>query len=74
MIAVQNAEAASIGLETNPGSFGDLAYTILWRTTPLTWIGMLLCVPLYFTRNRERPITPAQIVSLTIGIWDCPLY
>ncbi|MGE5251583.1 MAG: glycosyltransferase family 39 protein [Bacteroidota bacterium] len=68
LIAAQNAGAASIGLETNPGGLGQLLYTILWRTTPLTWLGLAAAVVLPFTRAR-RLITPAmRLVGILLSV------
>ena len=67
LIALQNAEAASVGLETNPGSLGELVYTILWRTTPLTWIGLLAGISMSLSRRRERADSQMRLASLLMG-------
>jgi hypothetical protein len=53
VIAVEDAEPAAAGLDTNLGSFLDLTGNLFARLTPLTWLGLLLALPLLFQRTRE---------------------
>lgn len=53
VIAVEDAEPAAAGLDTNLGSFLDLTGDVFQRLTPLTWLGLLLALPLLFKRTRE---------------------
>lgn len=53
VIAVEDAEPAAAGLDTNLGSFLDLTGDLFARLTPLTWLGLLLALPLLFQRTRE---------------------
>jgi len=53
VIAVEDAEPAAAGLDTNLGSFLDLTGDLFARLTPLTWLGLLLVLPLLFKRTRE---------------------
>jgi hypothetical protein len=68
VIALEDAEPASLKLDTNLGSFFKLIGVILWRTTPLTWLGVLLGILLPFTRT-WRLIPPAtKLVAALTGI------
>lgn len=53
VIAVEDAEPAAAGLDTDLGSFLDLTGDLFARLTPLTWLGLLLALPLLFKRTRE---------------------
>jgi hypothetical protein len=54
-----NFTLASAGL----GVFDFLA-SIAWRTTPVTWLGLILAIVLYFQRNREvLPLLARYIVA-----------
>lgn len=53
VIAVEDAEPAAAGLDTDLGSFLDLTGDLFARLTPLTWLGLLLALPLLFQRTRE---------------------
>jgi hypothetical protein len=53
VIAVEDAEPAAAGLDTNLGSFLDLTGDLFARLTPLTWLGLLLALLLLFQRTRE---------------------
>jgi len=53
VIAVEDAEPAATRLDTNLGSFVQLTGDLFARLTPLTWLGLLLALPLLFQRTRE---------------------
>ncbi|MBI3172480.1 MAG: glycosyltransferase family 39 protein [Chloroflexi bacterium] len=53
VIAVEDTEPAAAGLDTDLGSFLDLTGDLFARLTPLTWLGLLLALPLLFQRTRE---------------------
>lgn len=53
VIAVEDAEPAATGLNTDLGGFFDLTGDLFARLTPLTWLGLLLALPLLFKRTRE---------------------
>jgi hypothetical protein len=59
LIAIQGAQTTAPSLETDPGNLIALVYTIIGRTTPATWMGCLLGIALWFTRDRrqDQPIT-----------------
>jgi hypothetical protein len=58
LIALDNAEATPLKLDANLGGLIQLAGVLLWRTTPLTWIGLLLGILLPLTRA-WRLVPPA---------------
>ena len=68
LIALNNNDATSIGLDTNPGSFGSLIYTIFWRTTPLTWLGLLLGILFPFMRDPKLATVSTRRISALMGI------
>jgi len=53
VIAVEDAEPAVTGLNTDLGGFLALTGDLFARLTPLTWLGLLLALPLLFKRTRE---------------------
>ncbi len=53
VIAVEDAEPAATGLNTDLGGFFDLTGDLFARLTPLTWLGLLLALSLLFQRTRE---------------------
>lgn len=53
VIAVEDAEPAATGLNTDLGGFVQLTGDLFARLTPLTWLGLLLALPLLFQRTRE---------------------
>ncbi len=53
VIAVEDAEPAATGLNTDLGGFLALTGDLFARLTPLTWLGLLLALPLLFQRTRE---------------------
>jgi 4-amino-4-deoxy-L-arabinose transferase-like glycosyltransferase len=68
VIALEDAEPASINLDTNLGSFLQLAGVLLWRTTLLTWLGVLMGILLPFTRTwRLVPPAMKHAAALTGG-------
>ena len=61
-----NLETSEFGL-SNVSGIWDLLSVLLWRTTPLTWMGILLGFTLPFTRDHElvRPIR--QLFTLLLS-------
>jgi 4-amino-4-deoxy-L-arabinose transferase-like glycosyltransferase len=74
----ENLDTSDFSLDANASAFGYLISVIVWRTTPLTWLGALLGLTLPFTRDRElvRPnrhlftilLTTAAVFILIFGI------
>jgi hypothetical protein len=68
VIALEDAEPTPLKLDTSLGSFFQLAGVILWRTTPLTWLGVPMGFLLPFTRTwRQVPPATKWIAALTGG-------
>ena len=67
VIALEDAEPAPLKLDTNLGSFMKLMSVIVWRTTPLTWLGLLLGILLPFTRSRELVPPSTRLISALTG-------
>jgi hypothetical protein len=63
-----NFSLASAGL----GVF-DFLTSIAWRTTPVTWIGLLLAVFFFFSKNREvtSPMAKYLIAFLLLEAFAC---
>ncbi len=49
----ENLDTSEFSLDADVSGFANLINVILWRTTPLTWLGVLLGFALPFTRDRE---------------------
>ncbi len=67
LIAVGDSEPAPAKLDTNLGSFIQLFSAILWRMTPLTWLGLLFGIWFPFTRDRKLIPPSMQLVSALAG-------
>ncbi|MBI5951531.1 MAG: hypothetical protein HY865_07720 [Chloroflexi bacterium] len=72
----------SVRQELNPSNFnfssmgqelGNFAVSIAWRTTPLTWIGLLLAVGFIFHKNRDLipPLAKYIIAFLLLETLAC---
>jgi hypothetical protein len=59
-------EPAQISLDTNLGSFGQLMNVILWRTTPLTWLGVLFVLIFPFTRDWKSVRSETRLTILLL--------
>ncbi len=55
-----------VSLDTNLGSLGQLLFGILWRITPLTWLGILFGLWLLFTRDHVLVPLTTRWVSLLL--------
>jgi len=63
----QELEPSSFGLASAGTSFISIFGTILWRTTPLTWLGLIFAVILFFSKNRELvPLLARYIIAFLI--------
>jgi hypothetical protein len=68
VIALEDAESAPLKLDTNLGSLFQLTGVLLWRTTLLTWLGVLMGILLPFTRTwRLVPSSTKHVAALTGG-------
>ena len=67
LIAVGDSEPAPAKLDTNLGSFIQLFSAILWRMTPLTWLGLLFGIWFPFTRDRKLVPSSMQWISALAG-------
>jgi hypothetical protein len=72
----------SVRQELNPSNFGfssmgqelgNFAASIAWRTTPLTWIGLLLAVGFIFHKNRDLvpPLAKYIVAFLLLEALAC---
>lgn len=64
LIALEEAPRAAPGLDTDVGSLGQIVSSIVWRTTPLTWLGLLLGLLLTFTRDRGLVPPSTRLVGI----------
>lgn len=64
----ENLDTSEFNLDADISGFASLVNVILWRTTPLTWIGVLLGCALPFTRNRELVRPNRQLFTLFLVI------
>ncbi len=67
LIAVGDSEPAPLKLDTDLGSFIQLFSMILWRMTPLTWLGLLFGILFPFTRDRKLVPPSMQRISALAG-------
>lgn len=62
LIALEETQAAPLSLDTDVGSLGEILSAIIWRTTPLTWLGLLFGLTL--TRDRGLIPPPTRWVGI----------
>jgi hypothetical protein len=53
LAVTENLEVSEFSLDTNISGFLDLINVLFWRTTPMTWLGILFGFTLPFTRTPE---------------------
>lgn len=53
LTVTEELEPSTFSLNTNVADIWEVAKILLYRTTPITWLGVLLGFALPFTRNRE---------------------
>lgn len=61
----ENLNASEFSLDTNVSGIASLIRVILWRTTPLTWLGILLGLVLPFLR-RSLTLSMRQLSTLLL--------
>ncbi|HEY2981304.1 MAG TPA: glycosyltransferase family 39 protein [Anaerolineales bacterium] len=66
LVALDEGQSPPLGLETNLGGMTQMLYGLLWRTTPLTWMGVLLALALTVTRDRELVPTTTRWLGLSL--------
>jgi 4-amino-4-deoxy-L-arabinose transferase-like glycosyltransferase len=66
LTVTENLDTSEFNLDTNVSGFVELFKVILWRTTPLTWLGVLLGFSLPFTRDRELVRPNRQLFTLLL--------
>lgn len=59
-----NLETSEFGLNTNVSGIRYLISVLIWRTTPLTWLGVVLGFITPFLRNRELARLNRQLITL----------
>jgi 4-amino-4-deoxy-L-arabinose transferase-like glycosyltransferase len=64
LIALNEVQAPPLRLDTDPNGFLQMLNTIFWRTTPLTWLGVLFGLALSLWRDRELLSPTARTVGL----------
>jgi hypothetical protein len=69
----QELEPSSFGLESATSGISGFLVSIAWRTTPITWLGLVLSIILLFHRDRELIPLPARllIVFLVLESFAC---
>jgi hypothetical protein len=66
LAVTENLEVSEFSLDTNVSAFADLINVLIWRTTPLTWLGVLFGFTLPFTRSRELVHTNKHLFTLLL--------
>jgi hypothetical protein len=66
LTVTENLDTSEFSLDAKASGFTELFNVILYRTTPLTWLGVLLGFALPFTRNRELVRTNRQLFTLLL--------
>jgi len=66
--AVGDVETNSAGLELNLGGINALLADVLWRTTFITWLGILFGILFPFSRDRELVRPNARWLALTMAV------
>ena len=66
LTVTENLDTSEFSLDTKVSGFTDLLNVILWRTTPLTWLGVLLGFALPFTHERELIRPNRQLFALLL--------
>jgi len=67
LTVTENLDTAEFSLDAKASSFTSLLDVILWRTTPLTWLGILLGFALPFTRSPELVRPNRQLFTLLLA-------
>jgi 4-amino-4-deoxy-L-arabinose transferase-like glycosyltransferase len=67
LAVTEQLQPARFSLSLGLAGIWDLIRVLLWRTTPLTWLGILFGCALPFTRDRERVRPNRQIFALLIS-------
>ncbi len=68
LTVTENLDTSEFNLDTDVSGFVNLVNVILWRTTPFTWLGVLLGFALPFTRDRELVRPNRQLFTLLLVI------
>jgi len=66
LTVTENIDTEKFSLDGSLAGFVELIKVILWRTTPLTWLGALLGAFLPFFRTRELTQTIRQLATLLL--------
>jgi len=80
--AFQGSRLSVVAQELKPASFSlastglgvfDFLTSIAWRTTPITWLGLLFAVIFFFSKNRELipPLTKYLTAFLFLEAFAC---
>jgi len=69
----QELEPSSFGLESATSGISGFLVSIAWRTTPITWLGLIFSIVLLFHKNRELMPVPARflIAFLVLESFAC---
>ena len=65
LIALDQSADVPPGLDTGLAGAAGLVYTVFWRTTPVTWIGLLLAALLPFIRLRPG-VGPGMRLTMAV--------
>ena len=65
---VGDVETSQLSLNTNLGGIGQLLSVVFWRTTIVTWLGILFGMIFSFTRDRESVRPNARLLTLLMTI------
>ncbi len=63
----QELEPANFGLASAGLSVMNILTSVAWRTTPITWLGLLFAIILLFSKNRELiPLLAKYLISFLL--------
>lgn len=64
----EELEPAQFSLQSNVGSFWEITKVLLYRVTPLTWLGILFGLTFRFNPNRDLIRSYHLLLTLTLSI------
>jgi 4-amino-4-deoxy-L-arabinose transferase-like glycosyltransferase len=67
LIALDGAESQPAGLDLGLDSFSQLAGTLLWHTTTITWTGLLLAIILLLNRRGWQMTEKTRLAAWLVG-------
>jgi hypothetical protein len=68
LVALEDVPAPAASVDLKLGSFVRLVSAMLWRTTPLTWIGLLLGIILLLAPSRDEVQRSARLAGTLAGV------